>query len=228
MKYLLAVGFFCKVYRKEPQARIFVNDQLIDEFFIQHDIEGFDEKLKRLKRSNNHILQPIDRSLELKPKSKPKFIKIYEIEINKNLQKLKINIDIKNDDNNYTNGFMTKSTLIKFEILQLIPLHEGLIKLFKDKGACLLKKNYPWYHRNFNDWFNILSAGFWQEKNSTLRQEDFWYFIGGSGNFLVELIKKYKIFMNKKNFSYRSSFDSNTIDFILDKYKQHANQRNNN
>ena len=31
MKYLLVVGFHCDVYRREPRARLFFNDKLIDE-----------------------------------------------------------------------------------------------------------------------------------------------------------------------------------------------------
>ena len=36
MRYLLVVGFNCKVYRREPQARLFFNEKLIDEFNIKH------------------------------------------------------------------------------------------------------------------------------------------------------------------------------------------------
>ena len=36
MKYLLVVGVTCKVYKKEPRARLFFNEQLIDEFYIPH------------------------------------------------------------------------------------------------------------------------------------------------------------------------------------------------
>ena len=37
MKYLLVVGFHCDVYRREPRARLFFNDKLIDEFNIKVD-----------------------------------------------------------------------------------------------------------------------------------------------------------------------------------------------
>ena len=39
MKYLLVVGFHSNVYRKKPQARVFFNDQLIDEFNIDTCLE---------------------------------------------------------------------------------------------------------------------------------------------------------------------------------------------
>ena len=40
MKYLLVVGFSCDVYRREPRARIFVGDRLVDEFCIKHNVNS--------------------------------------------------------------------------------------------------------------------------------------------------------------------------------------------
>ena len=48
MRYLLVVGFACEVYRREPRARIFVGDKLIDEFTISHSTDN----LFTLKKKN--------------------------------------------------------------------------------------------------------------------------------------------------------------------------------
>ena len=60
MRYLLVVGFACEVYRKEPRARIFVGDKLIDEFYIPHHKDILPNVIKEFQQ-NKHILQPFSR-----------------------------------------------------------------------------------------------------------------------------------------------------------------------
>ena len=57
MRYLLVVGFHCDVYRKEPQARIFFGNKLIDEFYIPNCKDTLPTVIKEFSQ-NRHILQP--------------------------------------------------------------------------------------------------------------------------------------------------------------------------
>jgi len=228
MRYLLVVGFACEVYRREPRARIYVGDQLIDEFYIKHHKNKCEEKINNFCK-NFHKLEPYS------PKDFQKIVlenlpplRFYEIDIDKNQKKLKISIFIENNDNNYTNGFITKNTLIKLRHFYFFPLHKKyFLKLEKIITKKKFTKNYAWYCRSNNKIFDLSNSFKWQGKNQYIKHSCISYFnIGGNGSFFCELIKKYNFFILKIDKIHRIVFDFNIINYILNKYKQHENQRN--
>ena len=89
---ILALGFYCDIYKKSPNVRLFLNDTFIDEF----DIDPFS-------------------SLDAGMPS----IKLYQINLVDAVGTYNIKLQIKNNDSNYNNGFMTKSTLIKLYTFSL-------------------------------------------------------------------------------------------------------------
>jgi len=239
MKYLLAVGFFCNVYRKEPRARIFVGDQLIDEFNIQHQPENKD--LPNPHKKTTHPLQPVSINTykEYIKKSLPP-LRFYELEIDDQLKQNNIRIDIDNNDNNYTNGFMSRSTLLQFRIIALLPadknIHSWFYKRMFDR---MFTYRYPWYwKKRINDFFgtdyHVLHNNIkWiysdnEEINgdiTTIKNCN----IGGSGSLYCNIIKKYGILIFqlseiKKSYLYRTYHYF--AEHIYNKYEQHANQRN--
>ncbi len=88
--------------------------------------------------------------------------------------------------------------------------------------------NYPWRMSDKNKIFDLLLYGSWRKKgNKEYNKINSHFFsIGGSGNFIFELSKKYGIFMNKISKSYKLHFAKFFINYFFDKYEQHANQRN--
>jgi hypothetical protein len=71
----------------------------------------------------------------------------------------------------------------------------------------------------------------WQGKNIQIFSSDSkynlsTYSLGGDGVFTCELVKKYQILINKTKKSNRYNFDNTLIDYFLNKYEQHENQRN--
>ena len=107
MRQLLILGFYCKVYRREPLCRVYVNDILLDEFNIPHT-----------PYNNIHLSTVGDRLSPQFPnqqlqflKSTNPFLKYIEFD-DLDIEKLNIRIEIKNNDNNYTNGFINKCTLV--------------------------------------------------------------------------------------------------------------------
>ena len=122
MKYLLVVGFSCDMYRKKPRARIFVDDKLINEFDIPHQKNNLKIAIEKF-FLNRHTLKPFSKDNEffnLKIKNFPS-LQFYEIEIEQKKEQLKLRIDIENNDSNSTNGFITKSTLLNFQLLYFFP-----------------------------------------------------------------------------------------------------------
>jgi hypothetical protein len=232
MRYLLVVGFYCDVYRKEPRARIFLGDQMIDEFHIQDNMNWMTDTFSK-NFSNKHILEPIPDSKLLDVfKKKIPYLKYYEIEIHQSIDSIKLSIEIKNSSNNYTNGFMNKNTLLKLKVCSFFPFDDRLltkINQFKNKKKFL---KYAWYTKNKKDTiFNLVDNGIkWQGKNGQVFDTKIVKFeeisIGGDGSFTCELVKKYGILMTKLSKPHRYDFNHLFTKYFLDKYKEHANQRN--
>jgi hypothetical protein len=118
------VGFFCNVYQKKPKARIFLNNNLIDEFNI-------DPCSKKKSLLPEEILRPFAWTVRQKNSiNNLSNLRIYEIELDSICEHSIIRIEIENNDNNYLNGFMSKNTLIKLSSLYFIPYNKKLIKIF--------------------------------------------------------------------------------------------------
>ena len=236
MKYLLVVGFACDIYRQEPRARIFVGDKLIDEFYIPHHKDTLTTALKSIWQ-NRHILQTCSTTeyLNVQIKSFPP-LRFYEIDIDQPTDQLKLHIDIDNDDSNYTNGFITQSTMLQLQIFYFFPLDKELLSRLSNIMTKNRKsKNYAYIRCEKNIIFNLVSKGLsWYGKEQGFNQQfdknlyKNQFNIGGSGYFTYELVKKYGIFISKSLRSYRYNFYSMLIEYFLNKYKQHENQRNTN
>ena len=108
MQYVLGLGILCKKYKKNPIIRIFADDTFIDEFEIAHNDETkkFTDISNNIKIGKNYTAKHFHLSY------------IDERHLNS-----KISIHVQNDDSNYTNGFMSKSTVISFNSTFLIPKH---------------------------------------------------------------------------------------------------------
>jgi hypothetical protein len=221
MKYALVLEFLCEIYRKEPRARIFLNDQLLDEFFIEQNVETSNYN------NDQHILKPTPRcrvitSLKEVGILKPK---IYQLEIPKEYDNLNIKIEIENNDNNYTNGFMTKYTVITLKHLYLIPLNINLIeRLRKRKRKKQISDYYAWWSSDKHGLIDLLPNTNWREKEKIINflsgQR-----IGTNGIFTCELRKKYGFYLHK-DISPTYIIDIGVIGlihYLIDKYSEHEN-----
>ena len=232
MRYLLVVGFACEVYRREPRARLFFNNNLIDEFYIQHHKDTHTTAIKKL-WEDTHTLQPTSNTeLEnIKINCLPP-LRFYEIEIDQKQNQAELYIEIKNDDSNYNNGFMTNSTLLQLQACYFFPLDKKLIsRFFEIRKKNFIKKNYAWYRSSKNIIFRPNENGMqWQEENTqTFKSINELHKIGGNGHFSCKFVKKYGIFISKLSRSYRYRFFETTfIDNLINKYNEYANQRNSN
>lgn len=231
MRYLLVVGFYCEVYRKEPRARIFVGDRLVDEFSIPHTPSNLYRSLHEF-GEKCHPLQPYAYAEmdNLWIKHHPP-LKFYELQIDDEISNLAIRIDIDNHDSDYSNGFMTRSTLIRLEMCNFFPLEHIILQRFKkiiDKRR--ISENYAWYRSFKNIVFDLGRYGMcWQGENgkkiintkNILSRHN----IGGDGSYVCNLIKKYGILIPTLARASRHTFNYSVTDYLFDKYFQHANQR---
>lgn len=225
MRYLLVVGFACEVYRREPRARIFVGDKLIDEFTVSHSTDNL-FTLRKKNIEKYHILNPL---LPTNLYNLNTTLKFYELRIDKKNENIKIRIIVDNNDSNFSNGFITASTLVKFKNCAFFPLDKKMIlklKGIRDKKRS--SKNYAWYRTNKSTLFDLLQNGMiWKGDNSkNLQSRLKYYTVGGNGEFVCQLTKKYGILSPQLACPWRYSFDCETINYFIDKYHEHANHRN--
>ena len=226
MKYLLVVGFACEVYRQNPRARIFVGGQLLDEFYISHHKDKLNPA-KIFFWQDRHILQPFTVQ-EIDTRNFPP-LRFYEVEIDTTLNRAELRIEIKNSDSNYTNGFITNSTLIKLQVCYFFPLHQKLLFRLKEIRNKIRLQEYAWYRSYKHHIFDFFPPLQWQGKNGQIvdyNRSNLAYQIGGDGVFTCELVKKYQILMSKLKKSSRYNFNTDFVDYFLNKYNEYANQRN--
>jgi hypothetical protein len=237
MDHVLILGFNCFVYKKNPRARIFVNDYFIDEFEVDEFISNF--FLERL-GENQNIKGFIKRKNKTVYKDKlfPK-LKVYTISHNLLRESNKIKIEVENNDNNYTNGFMTLSTMLELMHFYLIPkkIIDRYLKFFsKDKvlnqkisDSTVIRKMPPVFENltSTTDWI----ADGMSPINSCL------YTVGQPGYFEAKFEMHNKhlkptltngpygktTMINKVSREYKARWKA----FIFDKYSQHENLRNN-
>ena len=228
MRYLLVVGFCCNVYRYEPRARIFIDNKLIDEFNISH---------------YNHEKKYLETSIPFSPRNQeihenfvckniPNISRFYEINFYPQQEKLKIVIDINNDDSNFVNGFMSKSTTIKLNHFLFFPLEKKILdKLKKIYDKNVISKNISWYYRK-NYIFELSYSCSWHSKNqnsmhffnNVVSKEKPNISLGGSGFFEQILVKKYGVYVHQIQKPFRYKISSYLIDYFYNKYNQYANQ----
>ena len=141
MRQLLILGYYCKVYRREPLCRVYIDDVLVDEFNIPHTHHA------------NQELVPICWSLdptywsqdEFDVKSNTLFLKFIELS-NTDGKFLDLKIEIQNNDNNYANGFMTKNTCIMLRQCWLAP-----IKVWEEFDQ--IRDRWKFSRHNWNRYF---------------------------------------------------------------------------
>lgn len=230
MRYLLVLGFACNLYRKEPLARIIIGRQLIDEYNIPEHIDTLTASREKIV-GNWQTANMVDVDKNVLKNFPP--LRFYEIKINETIDKLYLQIQIENNDSNYSNGFITKSTLLKLQICHFFPLDQRLLSRLeeiKQKNRC--SENYAWYSSHKNRIFDLISNGLcWKGENlqkiyNTNTTNLAACNIGGNGDFFCELEKKYGILLPTLIRPCRHTFDFSLLNYLLNKYQQHANQRN--
>ena len=156
---LLALSFYCDVYKKNPNIRIFINEQFIDEY----DIESHKDE-------------------NLKP-----YLKVYKLSIPAYPLNLSIKLEIKNNDSNYNNGFMTKSTLLKFYTFHLVNVIdvnnlENIVNMLYNRKSYELTP------------FNLIPYTGWINRENLYIENPSHLYIGNSGTFTCHLIRYHNNF----------------------------------
>ena len=153
MKYLLGVGFVVtQKYKKDPIVRIKIDDTFLDEYTL----DNCPNYNKQWARDTNIWIYQRDyttyfhkkiqedppyalfNTKEVQADSQfPTNFKLYVLDEDKLKSKKLLEVEVQNADSNYTNGFMTKSTLLDFFTF-LVPI--PFIKFFSKGGEDIRKQ----------------------------------------------------------------------------------------
>ena len=111
MSHLLGLLFEYHRYKKDTIMRVYADDQLVDELLLTEDIT--------LKAKKYRARPPFNDGKGSGWSDLPDKLFVFELD-QKHLQK-SLRIEVINDNNNYTNGFMTDFSYITFYALFLVP-----------------------------------------------------------------------------------------------------------
>ena len=138
MKYVLGVGFICHKFKKNPKVRMFADDLFIDEYEIdKHDPFEDHLTIDRLRYwfpdwQAAHLWPSLEKMKKNADKTMlrtiperdqwPKQWRTYTLDETTLQNKKQIKLEIDNDDSDYTNGFMKRSTIIDLRHVFLLPV----------------------------------------------------------------------------------------------------------
>jgi hypothetical protein len=186
MSYLLFLMFEYKRYRRDAVMRIYADDLLVEELVLSEDINL---------KVRNQIHNAPRPSMKHGPDnfSRVYFVpeKLFMFELDKGHLNKRISIEVINDNNNYTNGFMTSFSYIKFHALFLIP-------------DCLLDFNY-WLRINYG---SVVKENAWtQYDHFTKRYPRDNFFDGEIKMSPVTDTSESGFFFHKKGGSFSAEFE---------------------
>jgi hypothetical protein len=272
MSYVLILGFQSLKYKKDPQIRVYVNNHFVDEFDLpgvhksqpknrqtvaKHFTDKFLKHMALDVVNKKHLsdffpkhLQEV-KQMETFSEFENVYYRIFELNpdvINKEYQNAtstnQVKIVVKNSDNNYTNGFMTKSTLVSLKGIFLMPksvLHNGLdffkkYALYRNKvktnGLTLdgIKNYYTTGKNPFLyipndkkfDYINELSYSLKNSAGAESNQERHSFF-GDDGTYKVTWKTNKHTITEDRSFQ----LSLHLMYILLNKYTQYENHRDN-
>lgn len=258
MNHILCLGFNTLKYRKDPFVRISINDRFLDEFEVdagqvggEEDHKGWDKdrlifnkKYFEIKRRDYRGRETEWTKDSYKDAINDKIkLKFYELPYSVLRNKVNLQIDVKNEDNNYTNGFMTKSTYLYFSVCLLLPkvyfrdLHKFANDLKRDYTFDRHNKKYyenalrikKYYKRRLLICYNQTENVKWTDSNKKVTQGEIGW-IGGNGTYNVELFKKHGLWTsyNPVPLGYPKLGEWELAKALSDKYLKYENKRSDN
>ena len=250
MSYILCLGFKSIIYKELPTVRLSINQHFIDEFSVDSNNKNTDIKniwvynddFDNFKKSCylENIYSWYEKNIKFNDVfSRDISFRFFEINESIILDKDKNNICIEvfNNDNNHTNGFMTNSTLLLIPIIYMIPKsflkdYEKNIKEFlydqqKLRNSQDKINEIKNYYKNKNLHFFALHGKSAQKKikkEYNMTNEDFNSFEWIGGNALINLFFDCELltYSDTKNFS----FSSDLFYGIANKYLEYENHGN--
>lgn len=181
MKYILLLGLYFKKYKNDSKIRIFADGNFVDQLELKDEIKEDAVNWEEL-GWNRHIdfmrpgiYDPTDLVWNFPQR-------IFYYEINSDFIHNKITIEIDDHNNNYSNGFMTKSNMIMIDQVFLFPK----CLLSKKRWTNFIKLWSKVYDKRGLHNSKIMFPG---QNNTYFRK-----WMGGKNSVNLEVTKKHGIF----------------------------------
>ena len=197
MEYTLVLGIEYKKYKRPATINLFIGGQFLDSFEMHQDQHVAKDPLKHVDRTW-YDQNGRSRWLDVKAGFShygwsfiPNYYRIYKLtEETLNGQ---LEIQVKNDSNDYTNGFMKNSSLIKFTLVALLPS-----KLLV-QGNQTFMRNLIWAHtknRNHKSrqgWPTIETMYVKTDKKNYVVDCSKHTWVGGNFTAVIDIKTKHKV-----------------------------------
>jgi hypothetical protein len=259
MSYVLFLAFKSIVYKIPPIVRVsldntFLDEFAIDKFYSVNDINNpdkiiSDEWISTLKDYKKVNPVPQYKSVTKSHKkilNKDLFFKIFELDekiINLKEEHTLI-IEIFNNDNNHTNGFLTKSTMLSLSTVYLIPKILLLnLDVFYDRFETDRKKYRATHfdiialknsYKKKQSMFDLLTSNvkegniipWYNNLNNEMEKFELHQWLGGDGYFKLPFKNKLITYEDNRVKDY--SLNESLMYGLFNKYREYENQRNTN
>jgi hypothetical protein len=180
MKYILGLSLEYHRFQRDAIVRVYADDRMVDEFSLTDDI-----KLKVVEY--NSFPAYSEKKWYHRPKNFTRILimpkKLFLFEIDQQYLNNRIRIEVKNENSNYVNGFMTKHSYLRFHDIMLVPCclldNWNRLERFVDtteKGPVV---NNAWPRQISNEEIELRS-------DSKAYEGNFWNYAKG-GSFTVDL-----------------------------------------
>ena len=261
MSYILFLGFKTTVYKKPATIRVFLDDYLLDEFSLipTHPCDQNNSSLQsshyyKWMRKNTYNTHEDLRSVENISNffHEDIIFKIFELDEKfiKEKQKHNLVIELIDSDNNFTNGFITKSTMISLYLAYLIPksilinfstFYNDFIQKKKELKKTHLDlisivNSYKIKPVMFNLLFNSINLDKkyllnWYS-NITDKEEKIVFnsWIGSQGHFnlIFDIKQNIDIDINNTNICNECTLQAVIVQMLKNKYTEYENKRDTN
>ena len=231
------VGFFYQKYKANLNVQIFSGSTMIDDITVDEDI------VDPAGKDTIHALEQLGGPWSTLPK------KYFCFEVNEEILEDDITVKFKLHDNNYSNGFMTRTALVKINCIALIPKsftddYNSYHRLKRWAKSTVVQIR-TWLRRTYTKNIKLnysstqdliirmnreerVSCGWWPSNpnnykiyhGTTLCSNDTW--VGGEFKVVVPLIRKFGVIMcdpYSDNKKYGKIKFLRLFDRIFNKYK---------
>ena len=262
MSYILCLAIQGYQYKKEPLFRLFLDKKFLYEFNLKFkkNADDFPKKfsdniyehifdknyiINKNPLQNGNILQNI---ISLKKNILTSDLHYFFFELDKNqlYNSEKFVLEIFNNDSNFTNGFLTKSTRISIKLMYLIPKkilkdYKNFFKSWEDKiqeekNSCKSLDDIKNFYKNKivlqKNFFNLLDNNSIIFTNNGRTQNIvfrnfFLVYTGGYTKLTVPFVNNLNNNFNKDNLLYNDTGEHAITYLLCNKYKEYEDSGNN-
>jgi len=194
MSYTLGLLFEYHRYRHDAIVRVYADNRLVDELSLSSDIKMKCTNVVGMPPNNRFIGPRNETPVQFTPE------KLFLFEIDERHLCNRIRIEVQNDHNNYTNGFMTEFSYVKFRGIFLFPSclleHDNWMRLRVRLSGRPMKSNL-----HLMTWADVFPRGV-SPHEITLRpdiiqnkNDEHWngHILGGSFSMDIPLSRKHGV-----------------------------------